>query len=239
MKKKEEILEALQYGLLEILNVETLNTWISVKDRSINKILSEAGLNKNYSFVVVDELKKLGLIEREGERSGMRYKIVRNVMPDINSIAIKIYDEIQNRKSNNEKPIDGYPVSNSADLRPVISRKNYSDVLNKKNEKIYNGKPKTVKRQVNIPALGDMRFIIFSSRIVECKVVSIHYDIETMSKVLYDLEFVNIESFKINDEEENTFIICNDKTIRDLFDSPEDAADYLIRKVVKYQKRFV
>lgn len=43
MAKKEEILISLELALGEILNVENMNAWISVKGRSISKILIEAG----------------------------------------------------------------------------------------------------------------------------------------------------------------------------------------------------
>lgn len=74
--KRENILAALELVLAEILRVDKMNVWISVKDRSIASILQSGGVNKNYSAIIVDELKKLGLVEGEGERSGMRYKII-------------------------------------------------------------------------------------------------------------------------------------------------------------------
>lgn len=241
MAKKEEILVSLELALGEILNVENMNAWISVKERAISKILIEAGVHKNYSSIVVEELKRIGLIEREGERSAMRYKIKSNVIPDSSAIALKIYNEFRNKtkKCNEERGSDGYPSSRSSDLKPL----KYKDEGDSFNKKFYNGKPNVVKRHVNIPTLGDMRFMIHLSSIIECKVISVHYDLETVSKILYDVEFVNpefISSFEENELDEasyHKYIIMPNQTIKDLFETPEDAADYLVRKFVKYQKR--
>lgn len=119
----------------------------------------------------------------------------------------------------------------------------YKDEGDSFNKKFYSGKPNVVKRHVNIPTLGDMRFMIHLSSIIECKVISVHYDRETVSKILYDVEFVNpefISSFEENELDEascHKYRIMPNQTIKDLFETPEDAADYLVRKFVKYQKR--
>ena len=58
------------------------------------------------------------------------------------------------------------------------------------------------------PTLGDMRFMIHLSSIIECKVISVHYDRETVSKILYDVEFVNpefISSFEENELDEASY----------------------------------
>lgn len=57
--KRENILAALELVLAEILRVDKMNVWISVKDRSIASILQSGGVNKNYSAIIVDELKSL------------------------------------------------------------------------------------------------------------------------------------------------------------------------------------
>lgn len=44
--KRENILAALELVLAEILRVDKMNVWISVKDRSIASILQSGGVNK-------------------------------------------------------------------------------------------------------------------------------------------------------------------------------------------------
>ena len=89
-EKREEILTGLELAVSEILSPKHMNVWISVKERSITKILTEAGVNVNYSSAVMEELKKIGLVEREGAGLGMMYKIVSNVIPDSEALAQRI-----------------------------------------------------------------------------------------------------------------------------------------------------
>ena len=96
-EKREEILTSLELAVSEILSPKQMNVWISVKERSITKILTEAGVNVNYSSAVMEELKKIGLVEREGMGLGMMYKIISNVIPDSGALAERIYENFKER----------------------------------------------------------------------------------------------------------------------------------------------
>ena len=61
-ERREEILTGLELAVSEILSPKQMNAWISVKERSITKILTEAGVNVNYSSAVMEELKKISRI---------------------------------------------------------------------------------------------------------------------------------------------------------------------------------
>ena len=63
----DEVRAGLELALEEILNVQNMNVWISVKDRPIGKILESAGVEKKYNPYVMKALVKLGLVEEEGQ----------------------------------------------------------------------------------------------------------------------------------------------------------------------------
>lgn len=237
---KENILAALELALAEIINVGTLNTWVSVKDRSINKILAQAGVNRNYSSVVLDELKKLGLAEGEGERSGMRYKIISNIIPDVSNLALVIYQRFNKKiKDYNDRRTsscsEGYPESEQKDLFPIRFKK-------EKEEK-HDPKTLTMKRQVIIPNLGDMRFIVRDNKIIEGKIISLFYG-EDDKSILYSIRIINEDWIIRKDDQENNvsleeiskYEVIKDLGVKALFETPEIAAEHLIRRVVRYSK---
>ena len=115
-EKRDEILTGLELAVSEILSPEHMNVWISVKERSITKILAEAGVNVSYSSAVMEELKKIGLVEQDGTGRGMAYKIISNVIPDSEELAKRIYDNFKERRKNGNTY--DIPESRPSDLRP-------------------------------------------------------------------------------------------------------------------------
>lgn len=227
--KRENILAALELVLAEILRVDKMNVWISVKDRSIASILQSGGVNKNYSAIIVDEMKKLGLVEGEGERSGMRYKIISNVIPDVSRLALTIY----NRFSKNIRPTEGYPESKKSDLFPLIPKKNKSEN--------YDPKTTIIRRKIILPSLGDIRYIIYNNRITEGKIVGMYYHGENDKEVKYQIRIANpeyqecCESIGEDESASDQFIMVFIYGLKELFENPESAASYLVRKVIRYK----
>jgi hypothetical protein len=227
--KRENILAALELVLAEILRVDKMNVWISVKDRSIASILQSGGVNKNYSAIIVDELKKLGLVEGEGERSGMRYKIISNVIPDVSRLALTIY----NRFSKKIRPTEGYPESKKSDLFPLIPKKNKSEN--------YDPKTTIIRRKIILPSLGDIRYIIYNNRITEGKIVGMYYHGENDKEVKYQIRIANpeyqecCESIGEDESASDQFIMVFIYGLKELFENPESAASYLVRKVIRYK----
>ena len=173
--KHEEIMAGLELAIGEIMNPKSLNVWISVRERSITKILSEAGVSINFSSAVLEELGKLGFVEREGSGAGMRYKVTTNIIPDYSSLTEKIYKNYQVRYSNS-KDLPGYPSSRKSDLHPKRTKKHsLTDG---------SGKARIIVREPS--QLGAIGYIIANDRIQECKLIGIHYADEEMKKVLYD-----------------------------------------------------
>lgn len=89
----DEVRAGLELALEEILNVQNMNVWISVKDRPIGKILESAGVEKKYNPYVMKALVKLGLVEEEGQLGGKMYKIKSKVIPDVKYLVKKIHEE--------------------------------------------------------------------------------------------------------------------------------------------------
>lgn len=175
LETKSDKQMAVELALSEILNYEHFNTWVSVKERSIVGILAEAGLHKGYSPYVMEGLKKVGLIEVEGARAGLKYKISSNTYPDIPKLAKKILKiKADSEMSYRTSASEGYPPSKRSDLRPKVHLNELDNLL----QKVYSGKPIEVPsklRKVELPILGDTRYLIFESNIYEGKVVSMWY----------------------------------------------------------------
>ena len=105
-----------------------------------------------------------------------------------------------------------------------------------------------------IPNLGDMRFLIYENNIVEGKIVSLRFG-EDGKKIMYNVEIVNTYWLKMQnapkiefneekdyDGEEDEFeptkyLVLRDMGVKDLFETPAIAAEYLVRHSVKYIKK--
>lgn len=222
-EKKAEIITGLELALSEILNVNNMNVWISVKERSIIGIMKEAGVQKGYAPILLEELRKLGLVENEGERGAMRYKIISNVIPDVNRLATTIYERYLNAIRKYKNTFDGYPTSSPSDLRPKRS----NDNRNKSKE--LSGKVVRVARQIVIPVLGDMRFVIHDNMIVEGRVIAVYYGEKEgdENKMFVDLKFSN----------ELTSDMLRMIPLKEVFETPDKVAEYLVRKCLKFQKK--
>lgn len=214
MGTKVDIIAGITLALNEIFNTSR-GTWISVKDRSIVKTLDEAGVNKNLSTTLVDVLTKKGLIFAEGQRGGMRYKLSDLLTPDFEAIANEIWEEWNIRKPKNVNKRDFIPPF----PKPLPEEK-------------YNPNTVVLKRQIIIPNLGDHRYVIISNRIIEVVIVALKYAGDEHNQITYDIEYGCAQSDGFI-----PYIILENMLVKDLFETPQAAADYMIRKTIKYIKR--
>lgn len=245
----EEVRAGLELALEEILNVSNMNVWISVKERPIGKILESAGVEKKYTPYVMKALAKLGLVEEEGELAGKRYMVKSQIIPDIKYLVKTIHEEAKAERKSYYVPVgerkaedfEGYPASSKADLQPKRPS-------TRKDAHQHPSPAVKVKRQVIIPNLGDMRFALKDGGIVEGKIISLHYG-EDGKSILYNLEIVNPDWQSWNTYYENIdedvkpskapdkYSVMENISVKDLFETPQVAADYLIRHTLKYIKR--
>jgi len=218
-QSKEDILAGLELALNEILNVKSLDHWISVKDRPISKILEDAGVDKKYNSPVMESLVKVGLIEEEGERAGKIYKIKSTVIPDVKYLANRCYAINKENIDRYNGRTEGYPsAQTSSELKP---KRHYA---NRKSPEEKSHNPNTQKlgkkmRPVNLPNLGSKRFIIEEMSVLECRVVGMYLDKTSVEKdkVVYELETPKGLYDNIN--------------LLDLFETSDEAIQKIIKNV--------
>ena len=175
--KTEEILAGIELAVGEIIKPENLNTWISVRQRSITSILKECGVDYNYSSAFLEELRNVGLIETTSSGCGLRYMVRSLQIPDSAFLARKIYDNFKERTRKN-KANDGYPSSPSGELRPMPKKRNL--------ECGRNGAVKVIPAE--IAHLGDIGYIFRDNEIKEVMVIGISYDTHDRKHVVYTVE---------------------------------------------------
>lgn len=177
MKNKDEIIESISDAIAGILAVAT-NEWTSVKTFSLTKILKKNDVNLKYLPYITHELKVIGLLFIEGERSGMRYKIDSAVTYDAMGVAKKIYES----HAQNARVSQGYPEANVGDLTPKQNNKRYGVNDLEKTSKV-----ESHMRRICLPNIGDKRFMLRDNEIVEVKVrgVRLANDEDASSMKLY------------------------------------------------------
>lgn len=220
--KKEETLLGLQLAITDVMKPENLNRWVSAREASITKLLVKNGVNMNYSSAFLEELGKLGYVERQGQGCGLMYMVKTTTIVDSEKLALNIWDNFQARYSKKKGTLDGYQDSKKSDLRPKVNRKR--DI-----SKGENGAPTYIPKEY--AKLGDMGYIITDNQIVQVRLIGIHYAPDG-KKVLYDVDM----SFK-NDLGEQRWTVVPDICCGRFFRTPEQAAEYLMKKIVTYVKR--
>ena len=228
--RKEDIIAALELALQEILRVDKLNVWLSVRERSIVKILQDAGVNKDYSSSVMAKLKEIGLIETEGAKGFMKYRIVTNIIPDAKRAAEEIYNIFL------EKKRSYFNSDKLSPTRPSDSRPKYS-----KTKTMYDfeqpGKVIKCKRKIIMPQLGDMRYMVNDNHIKQVRIVGIEFG--DSEKILCKVSYRCTEG-NYNDEVETNetgeMDIRSGVPLNEIFETPEQVASYLVKTLVKYDK---
>lgn len=219
--RKEDIIAALELALQEILRVDKLNVWLSVRERSIVKILQDAGVNKDYSSSVMAKLKEIGLIETEGAKGFMKYRIVTNIIPDAQRAAEEIYNIFL------EKKCSYFNSDKLSPTRPSDSRPKYS-----KNKTMYDfeqpGRVMKCKRKIVMPQLGDMRYMVNDNHIKQVRIIGIEFGSD--EKILCKV------SYRSTGDEQTTMSERSGVLLNEIFETPEQVAAYLVKTLVKYDK---
>ena len=219
--RKEDIIAALELALQEILRVDKLNVWISVRERSIVKILQEVGVSKDYSSSVMAKLKEIGLIETEGANGFMKYRIVTNVIPDVHGAAVDIYNIFLEKKRSYFNS-DKLSPTRPSDSRPKYSKTKTMDDFEQP------GKVMKCKRKIVMPQLGDMRYMVNDNHIKQVRIVGIEFG--DSEKILCKV------SYRSTGDEQTTMSERSGVLLNEIFETPEQVAAYLVKTLVKYDK---
>ena len=219
--RKEDIIAALELALQEILRVDKLNVWLSVRERSIVKILQDAGVNKDYSSSVMAKLKEIGLIETEGANGFMKYRIVTNVIPDAQRAAEEIYNIFLEKKRSYFNS-DKLSPTRPSDSRPKYSKTKTIDDFEQP------GKVVKCKRKIVMPQLGDMRYMVNDNHIKQVRIIGIEFGSD--EKILCKV------SYRSTGDEQTTMSERSGVLLNEIFETPEQVAAYLVKTLVKYDK---
>jgi hypothetical protein len=219
--KREDIIAALELALQEILRVDKLNVWLSVRERSIVKILQEVGVTKDYSSSVMAKLKEIGLIETEGANGFMKYRIVTNVIPDAHKSAVEIYNIFLEKKRSYFNS-DKLSATRPSDSRPKYSKTKTMDDFEQP------GKAVKCKRKIVMPQLGDMRYMVNDNHIKQVRIIGIEFGSD--EKILCKV------SYRSTGDEQTTMSERSGVLLNEIFETPEQVAAYLVKTLVKYDK---
>lgn len=219
--RKEDIIAALELALQEILRVDKLNVWVSVRERSIVKILQEVGVTKDYSSSVMVKLKEIGLIETEGANGFMKYRIVTNVIPDVHGAAVDIYNIFLEKKRSYFNS-DKLSPTRPSDSRPKYSKTKTMDDFEQP------GKVVKCKRKIVMPQLGDMRYMVNDNHIKQVRIIGIEFGSD--EKILCKV------SYRSTGDEQTTMSERSGVLLNEIFETPEQVAAYLVKTLVKYDK---
>lgn len=168
IEQKENTLAAIELVVKEFLSDDVIGKWFSVKERSLGNIMRQVNLDISYSQAIYQELRNIGMIEKEGDRVHMRYKIVTNLIPDIKVVAERIYDN--HRKSRKPMVFE----SRKGDCVPPKKKKNKTI----EDWEINDSKKSIINKKgfVRIPRLGEIVYTIVNGLITEARIVCVRFN---------------------------------------------------------------
>ena len=218
----DDVLAGLELALYEILKPENLNVWISVRQRSITKILKDNGVDANFSSAFLEELRNVGFVETTSSGAGMRYKVKTDNVPDIKFLVRKIYDNHRERYAK-DRVNDGYPTSRKSDLRPMSHKAAEAIDMSK------NGPVRVIPAE--IAKLGEIGYIVRDNAIYEGMVIGVAYDQHDRKRVVYTVECYRGK----NAEGEDIYNVISNVSRKEFFKDIASAIASI--SIFKYVKR--
>lgn len=213
---QEETLTAIELVCKELLNAETVNRWYSVKERPLTKIMEQVGLNYHFSSAIYEELANIGMIEKEGEKFHMRYKIVTNVIPDAAVTAKRIYERYTTKLRE---------TTSRKDLTPYKPRKAVSmdEFSNKSGKKV-----RVYTDYSRISHLGQIVYTLIKGQITEARITCVRFDDNNKVKVDFSTPML---------DEEGNAVKRQDYCLRSVAFSVEELINKLQTNIVKFDKK--
>lgn len=171
IEQKENTLAAIELVVKEFLSKDALGKWFSVKERSLGNIMRQVNLDCRYSSAIYNELKNIGMIEREGESIQLRYKINTTLIPDIKATVERIWERYH---QNNRKP--AVFESRRGDFSPKRKRTTTMEDFERRDCK--KRKIQIKKDLVRVPHLGEIVYALVNGFITEAKITCVRFNEE-------------------------------------------------------------
>lgn len=177
--KKEDTLAAIELVVKEFLSEDALGKWFSVKERSLGNIMRQVNLDYRYSSAIYNELKNIGMIEKEGENIQLRYKINTTFIPDIKATAERIWESYH---QNNRKP-EVFESRNS-DCNPPRNKK-LTAMEDFDRKECRKRKAQVEKDWLRVPRLGEIVYALVNGFITEAKITCVRFNEEDKVRVSF------------------------------------------------------
>lgn len=219
-RTKEELIDNIVKILADLFDRNYVDRWIESKDRPITSLIKKHEMEANYSCAIIEELKNKSLLESSSRGKYMCYKVSGFTIPDLHSLAEKIYENYRNRKrSQNE--FDGYKNSDPKDLSPKRIKK--SKEIDESSDPVL-WKKKEYK-------LLDRCYILHNDCIFEGVIIGMYFD---GAKIKYDVNINNnvIGTYRIFCTIEGVLNYMSKNVVK--FEKNEDANNTGIRKDMGY-----
>lgn len=210
---KQELFEkGVKAAIADILE-RSLNKWVSVMEpgASFGAILTKNGISPKVTPALFKVLSSVGIIQREGVKSTIRYRYVPTsvTIPDLDKLAAQVWLENQDYSR----------------AKRATSRQNMYPPPRDVNQ---NGKAIRVKGNI-LPQIGDSRYIITATEgpieIIEVKIVTIYRDPHNGK---YNFDVV----YRLPDTE--GLITMERVLLQELHLKPEDIFAHLQRTMVRF-----
>lgn len=172
IEQKENTLAAIELVVKEFLSEDALGKWFSVKERSLGNIMRQVNLDYRYSSAIYNELKSIGMIEKEGETIQLRYKINATFIPDIRATAERIWERCH---QNNRKT--AVFESRKGDCNPPRNKK-LTTMEDFERRDCRKRKTQIKKDLARVPRLGEIVYALVNGFITEAKITCVRFNEE-------------------------------------------------------------
>lgn len=172
IEQKENTLAAIELVVKEFLSEDAIGNWFSVKERSLGNIMRQVNLDYRYSSAIYNELKNIGMIEKDGDGIQMRYKINTTFIPDIKATAERIWDCYH---QNNRKP--SVFESRNGDCNPPRNKKSIT-MEDFERRDCRKRKTQIKKDLARVPRLGEIVYALVNGFITEVKITCVRFNEE-------------------------------------------------------------
>ena len=237
VSSKEDVLAALELVVKNFLSPEYIGRWVSVKERSVGNMLKEIGVDIRYSTAIYEVLKTCGMIEKDGMRVGMKYKIITDVIPDSRGLAEKIFNthwDAIHQASKSSSVLE----TRKGDLTPYRPKR---QITSNDIEKRDTAKRRLVKADYSrIPHLGQIVYALVNGYITEARITCVRFDENNKVKVDFSTPIIQESDTAMSldtDEKDVVYVCKKDYCLRNISFSVDELVKKLTTNVKKFNKK--